>query len=66
MRCIKSIGLLCAIFFVTFLTSDVVAQHTAPNEIETNSAAEPQFLSNIRQLTYDGKRAGEGLFFRRW
>ena len=62
MRCIKSIGLLCAILLVVSLTGDVVAQHTAANEIETNSAAEPQFLSNIRQLTYDGKRAGEGYF----
>ncbi len=62
MRCIKSIGLLCAILFVAFLTGDGVAQHTASNEIETRSAAEPQFLSNIRQLTYDGKRAGEGYF----
>ena len=62
MRCIKSIGLLCAILFVAFLTGDSVAQHTALNEIETHSAAEPQFLSNIRQLTYDGKRAGEGYF----
>ena len=62
MRCIKLIGLLCAILFVAFLTGDVVAQHTDPNEIETHSAAEPQFLSNIRQLTYDGKRAGEGYF----
>ena len=62
MRCIKLIGLLCAILFVAFLTGDVVAQHTAPHEIETHSAAEPQFLNNIRQLTYDGKRAGEGYF----
>ena len=62
MRCITSIGLLCAILFAAFLTGDVVAQHTASNEIETHSAAEPQFLSNIRQLTYDGKRAGEGYF----
>ena len=41
---------------------DVVAQHTTPNETETNFAEESQFLSNIRQLTYDGKRAGEGYF----
>ena len=62
MRCIKSIGLVCAILLVVSLTGDVVAQHTASNEIEANSAAEPQFLNNIRQLTYDGKRAGEGYF----
>ena len=51
-----------AIFFAVFLTGDVVAQHAASNEIETVSADESQFLSNIRQLTYDGKRAGEGYF----
>ncbi len=62
MRCIKLIGLLCAIFFAIFLTGDVVAQHTTSNEIETNAVEESQFLSNIRQLTYDGKRAGEGYF----
>ena len=62
MRCLKSMGLFCAIFFAVFLTGDVVAQHTTPNETETNFAEESQFLSNIRQLTYDGKRAGEGYF----
>ena len=62
MRCLKSMGLFCAIFFAVFLTGNVVAQHTTPNETETNFAEEPQFLSNIRQLTYDGKRAGEGYF----
>ncbi|MXY28991.1 M28 family peptidase [Candidatus Poribacteria bacterium] len=62
MRCIKSIGLLCAILLVVSLTGDVATQHTDANEIETHAAAEPQFLSNIRQLTYDGKRAGEGYF----
>ena len=62
MRYIKAIGLLCAIFFSVFLTGNVVAQHAALNEIETDPADESQFLSNIRQLTYDGKRAGEGYF----
>ena len=62
MRCIKSIALFCVIFFAVFLTGNVVAQHAASNEIETDSADESQFLSNIRQLTYDGKRAGEGYF----
>ena len=62
MRCIKSIGLLCAILLVVSLTGDVATQHTDANEIETHAAAEPQLLSNIRQLTYDGKRAGEGYF----
>ena len=62
MRCTKWLGLFCIIFFAVFLTSDVVAQHTTLNETETNSADESKFLSNIRQLTYDGKRAGEGYF----
>lgn len=62
MRCIKLIGLFFAIFFAVFLTGDATAQYTLSNETETNSATEPQFLRNIRQLTYDGKRAGEGYF----
>lgn len=62
MRCIKLMGLFCTIFFTIFLTSDVVAQQTTPDETETNTPAESRFLSNIRQLTYDGKRAGEGYF----
>ena len=62
MRCIKSIGLFCAIFCAVFLTNDTAAQHATSNETETNSADESAFLSNIRQLTYDGKRAGEGYF----
>ena len=62
MHCIKLMGLFCAIFFAIFLMGDVVAQHATSNQIDTNVAEESQFLSNIRQLTYDGKRAGEGYF----
>ena len=62
MRYIKLIWMCYAIFFTIFLTSDVVAQRTTPDETETNAPAESRFLSNIRQLTYDGKRAGEGYF----
>ena len=63
MRCIKLIGLFCTIFFATFITDAVVAQQTTPDDTETdNSVEETRFLSNIRQLTYDGKRAGEGYF----
>ena len=62
MRCIKLIALFCVIFFAVFPTGNVVAQHTTSDETETDSADESQFLSNIRQLTYDGKRAGEGYF----
>lgn len=59
---IKAMGFLWTILFAVFLTGDVLAQHTASNEIETDPTDESQFLSNIRQLTYDGKRAGEGYF----
>ena len=62
MRCVKLIGLLCPIFFALFLTGDVLAQHSTPEETATDSTAESRFLSNTRQLTYDGKRAGEGYF----
>ena len=63
MRCIKLIGLFCTIFFAIFITDAVVAQQTTPDETETDNSAETsRFLSNIRQLTYDGKRAGEGYF----
>ena len=62
MRSIKLIWMFYAIFFAIFLTSDVVAQHTTPDETDANAAEESRFLSNIRQLTYDGKRAGEGYF----
>ena len=62
MHCIKRIGFFCVIFFAISLWSGVVAQHAMSNEIGVNSADESQFLSNIRQLTYDGKRAGEGYF----
>ena len=62
MRCIKRIGLFCTIFFAIFITDSVVAQRTTPDETETDSVETSQFLSNTRQLTYDGKRAGEGYF----
>ena len=62
MRCIKLTGLFCPIFFAVFFVGDVLAQHSTPEEMDTGAAVESQFLSNIRQLTYDGKRAGEGYF----
>lgn len=62
MRFVKLIGLFCPIFFAVFLVGDVLAQHSTPEEIDTDTPVESQFLSNIRQLTYDGKRAGEGYF----
>ena len=62
MRCIKLIGLFCTMFFGIFITDNVVAQQTTPDEPEANPVEESRFLSNTRQLTYDGKRAGEGYF----
>ena len=62
MRRIKLIGLFCTICFSIFVTDDVIAQQATPDETDTNTPAESRFLSNIRQLTYDGKRAGEGYF----
>ena len=52
----------CAIFFAVFLIADAVAQHASSDETNASPTDESQFLSNIRQLTYDGKRAGEGYF----
>ncbi|MDE0468424.1 MAG: M28 family peptidase [Candidatus Poribacteria bacterium] len=62
MRCIKWVSFFSAIVFAIFLTGEVRAQHAMSNETEMDSTGESQFLSNIRQLTYDGKRAGEGYF----
>ena len=62
MRYIKWLVFSYAIFFAVFLTVDVQAQHTPSGETAASPADESQFLSNIRQLTYDGKRAGEGYF----
>jgi len=59
---IKAMGFLWTILFAVFLTGDVVAQDTPSNDTEANAVDESQFLSNVRQLTYDGKRAGEGYF----
>ena len=62
MQCLKRFVFFYAIFLTVFPTGNVVAQHATGNEIETNTSEESRFLSNIRQLTYDGKRAGEGYF----
>ena len=63
MRClITLIGLFYTIFFAICLTGGAAAQQTTAEETETRSTEESRFLSNIRQLTYDGKRAGEGYF----
>ena len=62
MHCIKWISLLCAILITVSLTSNAELPNATGDETETESTGEARFLSNIRQLTYDGKRAGEGYF----
>jgi Tol biopolymer transport system component len=62
MRYIKWLVFSCAIFFAVFLTDEVRAQHAPSDGTDASPADEFQFLSNIRQLTYDGKRGGEGYF----
>ncbi|MDE0313521.1 MAG: M28 family peptidase [Candidatus Poribacteria bacterium] len=62
MHCIKWISLLCAILITVSLTSKAELPNATGDETETESTGEARFLSNIRQLTYDGKRAGEGYF----
>ena len=59
MRCLQWIGWFCG---VMVLTCTAVASPVTSTESEPDSADESRFLSNIRQLTYDGKRAGEGYF----
>ena len=51
----KLIGIFTALFAGTFLLSDLRESCGA-------DTGELQFLKNVRQLTYEGKRAGEGYF----
>ena len=51
----KLIGIFTALIAVTFLLSDLRESYSA-------DTGESQFLKNVRQLTYEGKRAGEGYF----
>ena len=62
MHRIKWICLLYVMFFAVSIMSNAEAPHATTNETETKSTDETRFLTNIRQLTYDGKRAGEGYF----
>ena len=62
MRYTELIRLLYAISFAIFFAGNAAAQHGVLDEKEGDLVDESQFLSNIRQLTYDGKRAGEGYF----
>ena len=62
MHRIKWINLFFVIFIFTTLMSNAHGQHATGDETESKPIGEERFLSNIRQLTYDGKRAGEGYF----
>jgi len=52
-HCSLFVGAVCAAW--SALNSPASAQNT-------NSASEARFLANTRQLTYDGRRSGEGYF----
>ena len=52
-------GLLSLSFFAC---SPVAAQEPNADPSETNGGQEIKFISNARQLTFEGKRAGEGYF----
>lgn len=62
MHPIKWINMLCLILFAAFLTSFAEEPNTSDEETDKKTVDEKRFLTNIRQLTYDGKRAGEGYF----
>lgn len=62
MHRVKWICMLCMIFIVAILTSYAEEPHAIAEETEEKPIDEARFLTNIRQLTYDGKRAGEGYF----
>ena len=51
----KVFSIFTALFVVSFLLSDLRESCGA-------DTGESQFLKNIRQVTYEGKRAGEGYF----
>ncbi len=59
----RNLSLLCAIM-ITFCFSSLSGYAELPNatENETETIEESRLLTNVRQLTYDGKRAGEGYF----
>lgn len=61
----RNLSLLCAIIFTLFFFS-LIGYTELPNatesETETKKIEESRLLTNVRQLTYEGKRAGEGYF----
>ncbi len=62
MHRVKWISLLCMILSTVILTSYAEEPNTSEDAIEKGTVDEARFLTNTRQLTYDGKRAGEGYF----
>ena len=50
------------IFLLALAWLDWAAACLAASAAETNSAGEARFLSNIRQLTFQGRRSGEAYF----
>ena len=62
MHRVKWICMFCMILIVAMLTSFAEEPETSDDKIEKKTVDENRFLTNIRQLTYDGKRAGEGYF----
>ena len=50
------------IFLLALVCLEFAAACPAASAAETNSAGEARFLSNIRQLTFQGRRSGEAYF----
>lgn len=59
---VRWISLFCLILFAAIVTSYSEVPNTSENETQKEIVDEARFLTNVRQLTYDGKRAGEGYF----
>ncbi len=62
MQYIKKICMIWILFFAFSLIGYAELPNALESETETKTISEERFLTNIRQLTYDGKRAGEGYF----
>lgn len=62
MQIVRNISLLCMIVFTICVTGFAEFPNASEVETEAKTIGEERFLTNIRQLTYDGKRSGEGYF----
>ena len=58
----KLIYLVCTILIAAISVSYAALPNASDENSDATAADEAHFLTNIRQLTYDGKRAGEGYF----